>query len=396
MSTTLPKHIYTVLEILESMGAKPYLVGGCVRDKVMGIVPHDYDITSLASPESVLENFGRLGYKTIDQGKKFGTIGVLTGGEVVEITPYRTESDYKDMRHPEKVEFVSDIRLDLSRRDFTINAMAMNMHGGLLDIFDGQNDLERGIIRCVGNPDERFREDALRILRAVRFAARFGFDIEEKTKKAMLDNKERLCSVSSERIQAELRGILLSKGAYKVLSECDAVLRQIIPGFTAHRLLLSDKGDFALRLFACIYTESYDKASEICDFLKLSNSDSGKILALHRLYHTEAASKEDGKIIFGKKIKRLFCDYPPEYISDIFDFTESDKTELEVFVKNGIYKPGDLALSGGDIAELGIFPKNMTAKVLRCVLYSVADGSLENSRDAILCFLNNFDISNLE
>lgn len=395
LKNIFPQNIKEILEILEKRGAKPYLVGGCVRDIFMGSTPHDYDITSCASPDDVIVWFEKLGYKTIDQGKKFGTIGVLTDSGVVEITPYRTESEYNDMRHPEKVEFVSDIRLDLSRRDFTINAMAMNLSGELLDFFGGKQDIERRIIRCVGNPGERFREDALRILRALRFAARFGFEIEAETDAAMKECKGLLHNISKERIQSELRGTLLSKGAYEVLKNGEEIIREVIPGFTPHSFLIGTCGDFALRLFACIYKESYEKASEICSLLKLSNAESEKILSLHRIYNNQVEFDKDGQIVFNKKIKYLFCDYPTEYIFDIFDFTKSDKTLAEEFSKNGIYTQGALALGGGDIAATGMFPKNMTAKLLLQVLYAVCDGSLENSREAIFLFLKNFDISKL-
>lgn len=395
MNIGFPQNIKEILEVLEKHGAKPYLVGGCVRDIFMGIVPHDYDITSCASPDDVIMYFQKLGYKTIDQGKKFGTIGVLSCGEVVEITPYRIESDYNDTRHPEKVEFVSDIKLDLSRRDFTINAMAMNLSGELLDIFGGKQDIENKTICCVGNPDERFREDALRIMRAVRFAARFGFEIENTTALAMAKCKTLLHNISNERIQSELRGILLAKGAYEVLRGNVEIIREVIPDFTPHVFLKENIGDFPLRLFACICRESYEKVEEICRYLRLSNAESEKVLSLHRIYNEQLSFDAGRKIIFDKDTKHLFCDYPPEYILDIYDFTGSDKTVVAEFSKNGIYTASALALGGGEIAASGLFPKNMTAKLLKQVLYRVCDGSLDNSREAILSFLKNFDITKL-
>lgn len=395
MNNKFPQNIKKILEILDDRGAKPYLVGGCVRDIYMGIVPHDYDITSCASPDDVIMYFQELGYKTIDQGKKFGTIGVLSDGEVVEITPYRTESDYNDMRHPEKVEFVSDIRLDLSRRDFTINAMALNLAGEMLDIFGGRQDIKEKTVRCVGNPYERFREDALRIMRALRFAARFGFEIEQETSLAMAKCSTLLHNISNERIQSELRGILLSKGSYEVLESNVEIIREIIPCFTPHVFLKENLGDFPLRLFACICRESYERVSEICRYLKLSNAESKKVLSLHRIYNELMSFETCGKIIFDKDTKHLFCDYPSEYILDIYDFAGNDKTAAVEFSKNGIYTASALAIGGGDIAKSGLFPKNMTAKLLKQVLYRVCDGSLENSREAILSFLKKIDISGL-
>ncbi len=392
MKSNLPNHIFEILRILEECSAQPYLVGGCVRDTVLGILPHDYDITVLAAPEEIISIFEKKGYRTIDKGKKFGTIGVLAEGEVVEITPYRTESDYNDSRHPDKVEFVSDIKLDLSRRDFTINAMAMNIGGEILDIFGGQKDLENGIIRCVGDPQERFTEDALRILRAIRFASRFGFEIEPETMSAMIACKALLHNISSERILAELCGTLICERAYEVLKNCKEVISEVVPGFEPCEFLKKNTGDFALRLFSCIYNESYESVLRICNYLKASNADKEKILALHKLYHEETSRDISGKTVFDKKVKRLLCDYPKEYIKDLFVFTDSDTPELSEFIENGVYSAGALALSGGEIASLGIFPQNATAKVLKKVLYNVAEGNIKNNKDDIIEFIKVLEI----
>ncbi len=392
MKNKIPEHILKILYILENNNAQPYLVGGCVRDTVMGICPHDYDITVLAKPQEVISYFAQEGYKTIDIGKKFGTIGVLAEGEVVEITPYRTESDYNDSRHPEKVEFVSDIKLDLSRRDFTINAMAMNKEGAILDVFGGCEDIKNGIVRCVGVPKERFTEDALRILRAIRFASRFGFSIEEKTMSAMLECKSLLKNISGERIKSELEGTLASPKSFAVLSYSIDIISEIIPGFLPDEFLSKNTGDFALRLFSCIYKESYQRVLEICNILKLSNAEKEKILALHMLYHKEIPLEQNGKIIFDKKIKRILCDYPAEFIKDIFVFTDTNTEQLDEFIDSGVYTVTSLEISGGEIANLGIFERNMTAKVLKEVLLSVATGETENTKDGIIAFLNNLEI----
>ncbi len=202
----IPSKAARILDRLMNAGHEAYVVGGCVRDSLLGIEPHDWDITTSARPEAVKALFK----KTVDTGLKHGTVTVLLQGEGFEVTTYRVDGAYKDGRHPEKVTFTSSLAEDLRRRDFTINAMAYNDRDGLVDLFGGQKDLEEGLIRAVGCPRERFSEDALRIMRAVRFAARFGFRIEEKTREAAASMAGNLKLVSAERIRAELDALLVS------------------------------------------------------------------------------------------------------------------------------------------------------------------------------------------
>ena len=177
MKITLPEQVKTIIEKLEENGYEGFAVGGCVRDALLFRNPDDWDITTSAKPEQVKELFKR----TVDTGIQHGTVTVLLDREGFEVTTYRIDGEYEDSRHPREVCFTSNLTEDLKRRDFTINAMAYSEKRGLVDEFDGVLDLKQGIIRCVGNPEERFSEDALRILRAVRFAAQLGFQIEEKT-----------------------------------------------------------------------------------------------------------------------------------------------------------------------------------------------------------------------
>lgn len=172
----LPQGVRKVMSTLRQAGFEAFLAGGCVRDALMGHKPHDFDIATSARPQQVQALFE----KTIPTGIRHGTITVLEDGELIEVTTFRTEGSYQDHRHPDQVEFVKNIEDDLSRRDFTINAMAWNPQRGLVDPFDGQKDLEEGIIRAVGDPEKRFEEDALRMFRAFRFAGRYGFKIEDK------------------------------------------------------------------------------------------------------------------------------------------------------------------------------------------------------------------------
>ncbi len=203
--TVPPKGKY-IIETIQRAGFEAYVVGGCVRDSILGREPQDWDITTSAGPGQVKALFPR----TIDTGLQHGTVTVMQQGEGFEVTTYRIDGTYEDGRHPSQVTFTSDLREDLRRRDLTINAMAYNDTEGLVDLFGGMADLEAGVVRCVGNPRERFEEDALRILRAIRFSAQLGFCIEEGTAAAIRELAPTLSRISAERIQAELVKLLVS------------------------------------------------------------------------------------------------------------------------------------------------------------------------------------------
>ena len=387
MIPTVPAYISDIMSLMHKNDFSPYLVGGCVRDFLMGKTPHDFDITVCVCPDAIIRLFEDNNYRTIPKGRKFGTIGVLCGKEVVEITPYRIEGSYTDSRHPDTVEFVKDISLDLSRRDFTINAMAMDKDGKILDLFGGKEDLTGKTVRCVGKADKRFGEDALRILRAIRFASRLGFTIEEKTRLAMSNKKHLLHNISAERIHSELEGTLIHPRSYEILTDCSDVIAEIIPGFVPHEFLKSDYGDFSARLFSCILTNNFSDICKICDFLKLSNAEADKIKSMHTLY-TQMLTLDKGKIIFDEKTKTALCTLCSEYIKDLFLITNSDTKELLDFLDNGIYTVKKLAVSGGDIANSEIFPKSETSNVLQNVLYAVALGRINNTREEIFNYLD--------
>lgn len=206
MKLEIPSRVERILYILEEHGYEAYAVGGCVRDSVLGRRPNDWDITTSATPMQVKELFRH----TVDTGLKHGTVTVLMEKEGFEVTTYRLDGEYEDARHPKEVTFTTSLAEDLKRRDFTINAMAYHPSAGLVDLFHGLEDLHNGVIRCVGDPIERFTEDALRMLRAVRFAAQLGFVIQENTKEALKVLAPNLRHVSAERIQAELLKLLMS------------------------------------------------------------------------------------------------------------------------------------------------------------------------------------------
>ena len=206
MKIQLPPKVNQIMQTLQANGFEAYAVGGCVRDSILGRKPDDWDITTSATPQETKQLF----QKTFDTGIEHGTITVLLGKDAYEVTTYRVDGKYEDSRHPSEVTFTRSLKEDLLRRDFTMNAMAYNDKEGLVDIFGGMDDLQNRCIRCVGNAEERFREDALRILRAVRFAAQLDFEVEEETKQGIRRLAPTLANISAERIQVELVKMLVS------------------------------------------------------------------------------------------------------------------------------------------------------------------------------------------
>ena len=223
----IPTPARQVLEQLHEAGFAAFVVGGCVRDSLLGKLPGDWDITTAARPEQVHKALN--GLTVLDTGLKHGTVTAVLDGQRLEITTFRTEGTYSDHRRPDSVTFASTIEEDLSRRDFTVNAMAFSPKTGLIDPFGGQNDLKNGILRAVGDPEKRFDEDALRILRGLRFAARLGFVIEEATAQAMRAQKHLLANLAAERVQAELLPLLCAPGGVNVLRQYREIFAVILP-----------------------------------------------------------------------------------------------------------------------------------------------------------------------
>lgn len=224
----MPERVAHILQILHEHGYEAYAVGGCVRDSVLGRTPSDWDVTTSASPVQVKELFPR----TIDTGIQHGTVTVMEGKDGFEVTTYRIDGAYEDCRHPREVIFTSNLTEDLKRRDFTINAMAYSHESGIVDEFGGLEDLKNGVIRCVGDPKDRFSEDALRMMRAVRFAAQLGFELNEDVKEAIREMADALDFVSAERIQVELVKLLVSPNPhwFRLAYEC-GITSVIMPEF---------------------------------------------------------------------------------------------------------------------------------------------------------------------
>lgn len=227
MNIVLPKNVKLIIDILNKNGFDAFVVGGCVRDSIIGLTPHDWDICTNAKPEEIKNCFSN--FNTFDSGLKHGTISIVIDSEVFEVTTYRIDGAYSDNRRPDSVTFTSDIAKDLARRDFTINAMAYSEKNGLIDPYGGREDLSDKIIRCVGNPDFRFNEDALRIIRALRFASVYDFVIENETSKSICKNAGLLKNIAVERISVEFNKLLCGNGTEEILNKYRDVIAVFIP-----------------------------------------------------------------------------------------------------------------------------------------------------------------------
>lgn len=226
----IPETASTILQALEDSGHSAYVVGGYVRDSIAGNVSHDIDICTSATPDEIKLSLGK--YRIIETGIKHGTVTVVIGEDKYEVTTFRADGKYSDGRHPDSIAFVRRVEDDLARRDFTVNAMAWNPRSGLIDLFDGLSDTTERLIRCVGDPGERFKEDGLRILRALRFASQMNFSIDPETAKAIRCYRDLLSNISAERIAMEFNKILLGAGAKKVLDEYAEIIAVFIPEIT--------------------------------------------------------------------------------------------------------------------------------------------------------------------
>lgn len=274
MKIQMPQEVDSILKIINKSSYESFIVGGCVRDSLLGRAPKDWDITTNAKPDVIVEIFESKGYKVIPTGLKHGTVTLVENGEHYEVTTYRIDGLYEDNRRPSSVKFTSNIQEDLSRRDFTINAMAYNHTDGLVDYFNGHSDLQNKVIRCVGDPNSRFQEDALRMMRAIRFTAQLGFHLETATKNAILVNSYLLENISKERIREEFSKIIVSDKPSSYIKDMVSVnlMRYVIP-----------------EIYECIGFEQHnpnhdkDIFNHILDVL--DNTEDDLILRLSALFH---------------------------------------------------------------------------------------------------------------
>lgn len=385
-----------LLTRLHTAGHAAYAVGGCVRDSLLGQTPHDWDLCTSATPEQVLELFGEA--HCIPTGLQHGTVTVKRGGELYEITTFRTEGAYSDGRHPDHVAFVPDVKEDLARRDFTINAMAYNAEEGLIDPFGGQNDLAAGIVRAVGEPQRRFEEDALRILRLYRFAARFGFAIDPATGQAARALCRHLDCVSEERIAEELSRLLAAPapGAYLEAE----VLAVIFPELDAAELPESRRILDALepgmehvpvRLAALLCPLGEAGARAALRRLKCSNALTGTVATLVR----EAAAEMPGAALT-LTARRFLSRYDLATITDLTALCSAQHPEqAEAFAAlqqeaarlvetNACCRINQLAVNGRDLMDAGIRPGPGLRRVLDALLEQVLTGQLPNEKAALL------------
>ena len=428
----IPEYVAVVLSKLREADHSAYLVGGCVRDSLLGKTPDDFDITTSALPgemQRVFESF-----KTVDVGIEHGTLTVISEGHPIEITTYRLDGEYEDHRHPTGVCFSSRLEDDLSRRDFTVNAMAAG-ENGVVDLFGGREDLSAGIIRCVGNAEKRFDEDALRILRALRFASKLGFQIEETTERAIFEKYELLRFVSRERIFKELCGILMGGGVFDVLMKYSDVICYVVPEMkdavgcdqmtpyhkynvyehTAHAVAYCEK-DIVVRLAAFLHDVAKprmktvdengrghfkrhadvgsDMAEDILKGLRCPakiTSEVGKLIKLHdlrpkaeerelRRYLVDCADCDIEKLMAlrrGDMKAKKSNDEGLDYLDASLDMIRS------LIADKAPRKVSELDIGGGNVAELGARGAEI-GDVLKYLLHSVADMKVKNEKSELI------------
>ena len=433
-----PQNILAFLERLENSGFEAYLVGGCVRNALMGLRSYDYDITTSASPEDVKRAFSDM--RVVETGIKHGTVTVVSDEIAAEITTYRTDGVYSDRRHPESVTFTSSLEEDLARRDFTVNAIAYSEKRGLVDIFDGIAHLEKGILCCVGEADKRFDEDALRIMRGLRFMAEYGFRPDEKTSTALHEKKELLNEISAERINSELSKLLCGNVEFlpEVLREYWDILAVIIPeiadcqGFEQHThyhdrdvwehiiatvcsiepvlhlrltMLLHDMGKPAAYSFyngAGHFKGHGEISAEICkrtmNKLRFDGETSHKaqfLIERHDMVMT------DDPILIKKHLNKfgseLYFDLIKVHIADdmakspdaqgrIAVYRSAEETAKRILSQKECFSLKNLEINGYDIMKLG-FEGKETGLALDLLLNAVIEGKCENKKDALCYYL---------
>lgn len=387
MNFNLPNEVKICLDTLKKGGVKAYLVGGCVRDMLMEKQPHDYDIAVNASPVTVKALFCR----TIDTGIKHGTVTVLINGLPLEITQMRTDGEYTDHRRPNTVAPASSLEEDLARRDFTVNAMAMDRHGNITDIFGGAADLDRKIIRCVGDPNHRFDEDALRIMRAFRFCSQLEFTLDEETLNAALIKAPLLENISAERIFAELKKTLCGKNPAVIapLFATNALKKYGICGDVDLSMLNSSYNDINVRLAALIIICDSDVISAM-KRLKSDNATAKTVCALCRLYRENTLFNIDEiglkRLIFeyGYKICLLLCKLYRAFGNPIAD-------KAEILLETVRLQPifiSDLAIKGRDLLDMGISGKHL-GKTLNSLMQKVWENPDLNERNTLIDIAKN-------
>ena len=433
------------VEMLQQSGFEAFFVGGCVRDGLMGKELHDFDITTNALPKQICDVFK--GFETIEVGIEFGTVVVIVDGLSIEITTYRKESEYLDNRHPSMLTFSASLDADLSRRDFTINALAYNTQCGIVDHFGGLDDIKNKKIRCIGNPDERFKEDALRILRALRFASVLGFEIDDEIKNAMQKNKELLKNISGERIFEELCKMIVGKNIKDVLINYVDVLAVVIPELLLMKnfdqkniwhiydvlthtavAVSSAKEDCIIRIALLFHDIGKPKsffidekgvghfyghpkiskqiAEKNLTKLKVSNKIKNHILLLVENHDITMNVDEIsikkllskfGEQVFDELVKIHKCDLlaqNPKFHYLLKNYDQIEKLKKLIIAENQCYLSKDLKISGTDIKKLGLNGKEV-GKALELCLRNVIENELKNEKEDLILYVKN-NIKNIQ
>ena len=369
MNIEIPAHVLRLIERLNENGCEAFIVGGCVRDAALGLVPNDWDICTDAAPDAIKRCFEDS--RLIETGIRHGTVTVLSDGIPVEITAYRVDGEYRDHRRPESVLFTRSLQEDLARRDFTINAIAYHPKIGTADPFGGLADLGRSVLRCVGDANDRFMEDALRILRAIRFVSRFILQLEPETEKALFRHRGLLRFISRERIFAELSGMVFSAVDNRFLP----VFQEIIPELEA----IDVDGDLP-------------RIPEIQFAVLLKGLDAGGIL--RRLKAGNALIKWVSELAFNRErtagdvvsVRVLLRDIGVEAAEQLFILqknTGAMKTLRDILVRGDCFSLRSLTINGNDLMRIG-FSGKAVGEALNCLLHEVIEGTLPNDRDALL------------
>lgn len=407
---TCPDYLYPLLSLFAAHGERAFPVGGCVRDTLMGVKPHDWDVAVTTPPHDTMALCHAAGYRTVPTGLKHGTVTVLVphsgdpadregGYDLIECTTCRTEGGYSDARHPDAVSFTGRIEDDLSRRDFTVNAMAFMTEGErleVLDLFGGQADLKNGVIRAVGDPDTRFTEDALRLMRAVRFAVKLGFTVEENTYAAISRRAEGLSRISRERISDEFQKILVSpepERGIRLLTDTGLMPYVLPHGISPEGMgaLSSLPPDFTLRAACLLWGQDSRKTEENLGGLRLSNAVRKDILTVTRSTAMEVKATprkarewrhyKGDLTLPALAVRRAHVQNDPEAAAELDALTELVKTSI---AQSEPVRIADLDINGTDLIALGFRPGRLLQDILCDLLEVVWNDPSKNSREELI------------
>lgn len=383
----LPEDVSAAMDRLERAGFAAYAVGGCVRDAELGLAPHDWDVCTAATPAEMQRVFA--GERTIETGLRHGTLTVILDRTPLEITTFRQDGAYLDGRHPSAVRFTRRIEDDLSRRDFTVNAMAYRPEEGVVDPFGGRRDCALRVIRCVGAPETRFAEDALRILRALRFAAKLDFTIDPATARAAVALRGTLNKISRERVAAEMNGLLLGRAAGRVLRDYPAVAAQSVRGLTAEDVSRAAQSVallpavLPLRWSALLFPLSPACAREALEALKMPGSltrETERILAACRA-HITPDSLPEALVRYGEETLRAAFSLRSAQ-GDLS--AEACGARLSALLRQGVcHSLRQLAVNGDDLRAIGLTGRQI-GDTLQALLLCAARGEALNERGALL------------